>query len=49
MPTQIFYGLKSFMETMFTYNFKIEINNNTVKVLMLNLMISFMKLVLPIC
>lgn len=49
MPRQIFYGLKSFMETMFTYNFKIEINNNTVKVLMLNLMVSFMKLVLPIC
>ena len=49
MPRQVFYGLKSFMEIMLTYNFKIDINNNTVKVLMMNLMASFMKIVLPIC
>ena len=49
MPRQVFYGLKSFMEIMFTYNFNVDINNNTVRVLMINLVASFMKIVLPIC
>lgn len=49
MSDFIVFEIKNFMVNMLSGNLSMTINNNTIKVLMFKIILSFMKVILPIC
>ena len=49
MSDRLIFEIKNFMVNMLSGNLSMAINDNTIKVLMLKIVLSFMKVILPIC